>query len=121
MEKTENNSPSTNGANGRSPNGQFTKGNDYGKGNPHAAAVGAWRNALAETITPEHIKGAIAVLLNAALRDKERWAVIELLDRCLGKPQQSLAVDANIEQGVNLPDNYLQFLDWLSNQEGDKK
>ncbi len=80
---------SPNGSNGRDGRGRFAKGNPGGPGNPHAAAVGRWRTALADTVTGDDLRAVIAKLVERA-KAGERWAVCELLDRCLGKPEQAL-------------------------------
>ena len=80
------NQPSTNGVNGRDQGGRFAKGNAGGPGNPHARSVGAWRAALAETVKPEDIREVVGVLIGKA-KDGERWAVVELLARCIGSPK----------------------------------
>ena len=79
----------SNGTNGRDAKGRFTKGNPGGPGNPHAGAVRRWRRALIETVTVEDIKAVIAGLV-AKAKKGERWAVKELLDRCLGRPIRDL-------------------------------
>jgi hypothetical protein len=56
--------PSTNGS--RKVNGQFSEGNKYGRGNPHAQKVAQLRTALIESITPEDIKEIAATLLTQA-------------------------------------------------------
>ena len=56
-----------------------------GRVNPHADRVHAWRNALAATVTEDDLHAVIVKLVERA-KAGERWAVCELLDRCLGKP-----------------------------------
>ncbi len=85
--------PSPNGPNGRDVQGRFAMGNPGGPGNPHAGAVGRWRVMLAETITAEDIRAVLNVLLDRA-KAGERWAVCELLDRCLGKSEQPTTASA---------------------------
>lgn len=85
--------PSTKGDNGRDAKGRFVPGWKGGPGNPHAAAVGAWRSALAEAVTPEDIRQVTDKLVSEA-KAGESWAVRELLDRCLGKPTHSVEVEA---------------------------
>ena len=67
-------------------------GNPGGPGNPHAAAVGGWRKALADAITPEDISEVVAKLVTKA-KTGQAWAVRELLDRCLGRPQQKMEIE----------------------------
>ncbi len=87
--------PFTNGLNGhghRDQLGRFRPGNRAasGRGNPHADRVNAWRTTLARTVTEADLRAVIASLVERA-RAGERWAVCELLDRCLGKPAQQVA------------------------------
>ncbi len=55
---------------------------------------------LAETVTAEDIRAVLTVLVEKA-KAGERWAVCELLDRCLGKAMQSqhIAAAAEVEAG----------------------
>ena len=84
--------PSTNGSNGRDSQGRFLPGNAGGPGNPHAAAVGKWRSALARAVTPEDLEEAIRAMVDLA-KAGESWAVRELLNRCLGRPAQTVALE----------------------------
>ncbi len=79
-------SRSTNGSN-RDHQGKFVKGCRPGPGNPHVAKVAQWRSVLTECVSGEDIEAVIRALVRAA-RAGERWAIRELLDRCLGKPTQ---------------------------------
>ena len=82
----------SNGGNGsgvrqdRDNRGRFAPGNQAAKGrrHPHAARVQEWRSALTDAITPEDLHQVVRKLVELAKRG-ERWAVVELLDRCLGK------------------------------------
>jgi len=76
----------------RDDQGRFLPGNPGGPGNPHVAAVGAWRKALVEAVTPEDV-GAVTRKLVAKAKEGESWAVKELFDRCLGRPQQRMELD----------------------------
>ena len=69
--------------------GRFLPGNRaaVGRGNPNAARVNACRSALAHTVTEADLRAVIAKLVERT-KAGERWAVCELLDRCLGKPTQ---------------------------------
>jgi hypothetical protein len=88
--------PSTNGHNGpqdRDESGRFLAGNRGGPGNPHAAAVGRWRAALVEAVSPDDLRAVIALLVTAA-KGGAIWAVRELLDRCLGSPRVKVEIEA---------------------------
>ena len=100
--------PFTNGGNGEAEHdgrGRFRPGNQAarGRGNPNAARVNAWRSALAQTVTEADLRKVITQLLDRA-KAGERWAVCELLDRCLGKPTQmqeiGFAADGQAENVV---------------------
>lgn len=108
-------------ANGRNGKGQFAPGNQYaaGRGNPHAAQVTAWRAALVESVSPEDIAKAVAVLVKAAHEGKA-WALRELFDRCFGRAQQAIELSGEIDAGgqyspsaavVDLGEHFLEFLD----------
>ncbi len=93
--------PFANGGNGeadRDGHGRFLPGNNAaaGRGNPHAARVNAWRTALAATVTEEDLAEVIGKLVEKA-KAGERWAVCELLDRCLGKSVQPTASEGEVE------------------------
>ena len=95
--------PNPNGSNGasdRNSHGQFLPGNQaaVGHGNPHADKAQTWRTALAETVTEDDLRSVIAKLVEKA-RAGERWAVRELLDRCLGKSVQPVAAGIGVSDG----------------------
>ncbi len=91
--------PLANGGDGRDGHGRFLPGNRaaVGRGNPHADRVHAWRNALAATVTGDDLRAVIAKLVERA-KAGERWAVCELLDRCLGKPDQALEASVAVPE-----------------------
>ena len=103
MAKNNKTIPSTNGANGnseletRNDRGRFLPGNPGGPGNPHAAAVGAWRAVMVNTIAADDVRQVIGVLIDKA-KAGEPWAVKELLDRCLGRAQQKMELEATGEK-----------------------
>ena len=69
--------------------GRLASGNAYGRrGSPHAAKVASWRSALTETVTANDMAEVFRVLVERA-KAGESWAVKELLDRTLGKPQEA--------------------------------
>jgi hypothetical protein len=78
-------SPSTNGDNGRGPNGRFAKGNPGGPGNPLGGKVAALRATLVDAVTPDDIREVVAALLVQA-KEGEIAAVRELFQRLLGPP-----------------------------------
>ena len=82
--------PSRNGDNGgRDPaTGRFAPGWKGGTGNPHAKQVGQLRSALMAAVTPKDMRAVAAKLIQMA-RDGDIRAIKELLDRTLGKPQET--------------------------------
>lgn len=70
----------------RTSRGRFAAGNSGGPGNPHARAVGQLRAAMMASITPQDVSAVVAALV-AQAKAGEPWAVRELLDRVLGKPE----------------------------------
>ena len=81
-------SPSPNGPNGRQSNGRFAKGNPGGPGNPYAQQVAELRSAMLKAISTEDIRRVVEALV-AEAKDGNVSAAKELLDRCLGKPQEA--------------------------------
>jgi hypothetical protein len=95
-----NETPLANGPNGRryrDATGRFLPGNAGGPGNPHAAAVGAWRSALAQCVTDQDIREVVAKLLDLAKKGNLK-AIEIVLDRTLGKPMPA-------EEYVGEPDD----------------
>lgn len=56
--------PSTNG--NRKVNGQFTTGNTFGRGNPHAQKVAQLRTAMIESVTVEDMQTIVTALVTQA-------------------------------------------------------
>lgn len=91
---SENVPPLSNGSNGRSAGGRFAKGWQGGPGNPHASNVHKFRNALHASVTEDNIRNVVTKLVQLA-EGGEAWAVKELLDRCLGKPKETVEVSGD--------------------------
>ena len=120
--KTEKHSPSATDRNGqadRNEKGQFVAGNHAATGNPHAKRVAEIRSLLLTAVSDEDLQDVIQAVVKKA-KTGDIAAARELFDRCIGKALQALAIDASLEQRVNLPDDYLQFLDWRADQEDEK-
>lgn len=77
-------------ANGRGANGRFVKG-EYpgGPGNPFARQVAQLRAKLLQSVTEDDVE-KVAKRLVALAKKGNIAAIRELLDRCLGKPQQNV-------------------------------
>jgi hypothetical protein len=75
----------------RDARGLWAAGNCGGPGNPHVAKLAEYRAALCETVGREDIVAVVRKLVVLA-RQGKRWAVVELLDRCLGRPAQAVDV-----------------------------
>ena len=103
------NDPSTNGDNGpatspaeglaefRDDKGRFLPGNPGGPGNPQAHNVGAWRMALADSVSADDIAQVMGKLVEAA-KAGAAWAVRELFDRCFGKPHVQVEFEADVRK-----------------------
>ncbi len=91
--------PSTNG---RTPRGQFAKGNPGGPGNPYAKRVAWLREALLDAVTADDIQ-AVALALVARAKDGEMAAIRELLDRVIGKagPPQDDSIELEPLQSLS--------------------
>ncbi len=72
--------------------GQFLPGNAGGKGNPHARHVAALRSALIGAVTPEDVAAAVRALIDKA-KAGDVAAIRELLDRCIGKAEDTAAAE----------------------------
>jgi pyruvate-formate lyase-activating enzyme len=73
--------PSTNG---RTPRGQFAKGNPGGPGNPHAKRVAEFREAIMDAVSTADLKAVAKALVRRA-KEGDIAAARELFDRVLGK------------------------------------
>ena len=89
---TQTDGPSTSESNGRDDQGRFLPGKPGGPGNPHAAAVGACRSVMAASMTADDLQEVFGTLVREA-KAGEPWAVKELLNRCLGRPTQAVAIE----------------------------
>lgn len=96
--------PSTNGRNGDGGDGRdrktgrFQPGWKGGPGNPRAREVARLREALLAVVTPERLKIVVASIIKLAMEESTPHAVrlaalVELLDRTLGKPVVSDLTD----------------------------
>ena len=113
-------SPVPIGLNGRDEKGRFVKGNSGGPGNPNIRRLNQWRRAVSNTVTAKDLREVVKVLI-ARAKAGEPWAVRELLDRTIGKPQQPLAIrpvdplDEEEHSGMLTP---TEQMDWLKEIEG---
>ena len=92
-------SPSPDGSNGRNTNGQFTKGNPGGPGNPFGKRIEQIRSRLFAVVTDEDIDAIIRKTVEQAKAGDES-ARRDILDRLLGRPTQ--ATVATVEMTANL-------------------
>ena len=95
-------------ANGRTPRGQFAKGNPGGPGNPHAKRVAWLRAALLEAVSKDDLR-AIARTLVKKAKGGDLPAIRELLNRVIGKaPDDAEASPPEVilvRTGVPEPEN----------------
>jgi hypothetical protein len=78
-------------------NGRFRPGNTGGPGNPYAKRTAKLRTALLRAVKPEDIEAAVAKLVEKA-KAGELPAIKELLDRCLGRPKETVEQELAILQ-----------------------
>lgn len=75
-----------NGNTGRNTKGQFVRGAPGGPGRPAGRlAVESWRKAFADAVSPADVRAVVRILVKEA-KSGERWAIEQLLDRCVGSP-----------------------------------
>jgi len=98
-------SPSPNGPNGGTSGGQFAKGNPGGPGNPYAKRVAALRRALLEQVQEKDVRAIAAKLVRLA-KDGDIAAAKEVLDRLMGKAQQSIDVQLESFEETNSHTNH---------------
>jgi hypothetical protein len=76
----------------REANGTFAAGNQFGRGNPFARKVAAFRAALMEAVTEQDIKD-IAARLRDDAKAGDKAAVKLLFQYVIGKPQPAVDPD----------------------------
>jgi hypothetical protein len=104
--------PSVNGVNGngRAPNGTFVVGNKGGPGgSQYALRVAEFRAALVDAVTPDDVAGIIRKLVEKA-KAGDNFAARELLDRLLGKPDQSHKIVAAIGTNAFTPEQVAEVI-----------
>ena len=77
---------------GRKNNGTFAAGNQFGRGNPFARKVAAFRAALMEAVTEQDIKDIAAKLRDDA-KAGDKAATKLLFQYVIGKPQPAVDPD----------------------------
>ena len=85
--------PSTNGRNG---SGQFTTGNQHGKGNPLFGKVATLRSAALKSITPATVKGLIKSLIDQAMAGDIAAAKL-ILPYLIGQPATAKELEAEAD------------------------
>lgn len=88
---------------GRDTCGRFAAGNKIAKGNPQARKMARLRGALLRTVTIEDIQEIVTTLLKLAKEGDVQAAKI-ILERVLGKPDQSLDVMMTATTPVRSPE-----------------
>jgi hypothetical protein len=104
--------PFRNGADGygRAANGTFAPGNKGGPGaGSYAHQVAAFRAALIGSVTTEDLVSVTHVLIEKA-RGGNLFAIRELYDRLLGKPDQAHKIVAAIGTNALTPDQVAEML-----------
>ena len=85
--------PSTNGRNG---SGQFTTGNQHGKGNPLFGKVATLRSAVLKSVTPATVKGLVKSLIDQAMAGDIAAAKL-ILPYLIGQPATAKEMEAEAE------------------------
>ena len=85
--------PTTNGSNGRKPNGQFAKGNPGGPGNPFARRTARLRATLLDAVGEEGLSEIVQELVSAAKGGDVQAAKL-VLSYTLGKPVDAIHPDS---------------------------
>lgn len=80
--------------------GKFLPGNKAGKGNVFAGRCNQWKDIVLKAISKKDLLEVVDKLIEQA-KQGEKWAVVELLDRVLGKPETSSTIQANVQQTLN--------------------
>jgi len=105
---------SVNGSNGieKDPKtGRFLLGNKGGPGgNPEAARVRAYRMAFLRAAKPRDVRRTVLKLAKLAEAGEE-WAARELLNRCLGKSKETLAVEVKHEGDLRRGEELLGIIE----------
>ena len=95
--------PSSNGGNGRRPDGRFVTGNSGGPGNPYALHTARLRALLLDAVTDDDFTVVVAKLVEMA-KGGNLAAIRDLLDRMTGRPKSTVELQqtefdrAEIEQ-----------------------
>jgi hypothetical protein len=85
--------PSPNGENGRDvATGRFVKGWRGGPGNPLARRTADIRRTLMDTVTDDDLRQLVRTLVDKG-KGGDVIAAREVLDRLVGKPKASLAIE----------------------------
>ena len=77
--------PSTDDRPSHGSDGRFLPGNQCSKGNPLVARIAQWRARLAKVVTDADVDAVIKQLV-AQARNGAPWAIVEFLNRTIGKP-----------------------------------
>ena len=103
---------------GRGPNGRFALGHTFSKGHgtPLSGRVEKMRAFMLQTCE-KRIGEVVEVLFDLAINDKQKWAIQEILDRCLGRVPEPPSALTQVNVGalpgalpppgwvdINLPD-----------------
>jgi hypothetical protein len=108
-------------SNGREPNGRFTTGNGFSRGNPLSRRVNRLRAELLRAVTPQDVRDVVQVLL-AKAKGGDVAAARELLNRALGKPVAPVELSGpdgeRLGTGLSLADVQLAIVEALADEPG---
>jgi hypothetical protein len=105
--------PLPNGTNGDGRDhrtGRFLKGCKGGPGNPDGKRAQAWRQEFLRTVTPAHVRAVARTLVRLAVAG-EPWAVRVLLNRCLGRPCETLHLEVKQQGNLRRVEELLGILE----------
>ena len=103
--------PSPNGS--RKTNGQFSTGNKFGRGNPHAQKVAQLRSAMIEAVTSEDIQAIMKALVENA-KNGDIPSIKILLPYLVGSVPEPANPDEIELQEMYLESKYIDQTGYIS-------
>ena len=98
---------------GRDDRGRFTTGNPGGPGSPSGRRRSAYQHAIAEAITPDHLRLLMQRMLQLAVKDGDVQAAKLVADRCLGRVNSD-PLGEGIAAGLPLVDSVPSVLEAIN-------
>lgn len=101
--------PNLKGGNGRNPDGTFAKGWKGGPGRKRGARTEHMIDAFDRLLTQPKADEIMGKLIEEAVNGAP-WAIKEVLDRCLGKANQKIEVDLEVDLASEVRDGLKAIL-----------